>query len=63
MVSNIVRFYYDEEDGKTFRKLAFDDYALDEADAHEALLKKQKISYIRINNARIDKLGNLLGSN
>jgi len=50
MVSNTVRFYYGEQDGETFRKLAFDDYALDEADAHEILLKDQKIYYIRIDN-------------
>ena len=48
MVSNTVRFYYGEEDGETFRKLAFDDYSQDEADAHETLLKEQKIDYIRI---------------
>lgn len=50
MVSNIVRFYYGEKDGENFRKLAFDDYALDKADAHEDLLKNQKIDYIRIDN-------------
>jgi hypothetical protein len=50
MVSNTVRFYYGEEDGETFRKLAFDDYAPNEADAHEILLKDQKIDYIRVDN-------------
>jgi len=31
-------------------KLEFDDYSLDEADAHEILLKDQKIDYIQIEN-------------
>lgn len=50
MVSNIVRFYYGEKNGENFRKLAFDDYATSEADAHEQYLKDQKIDYLRIEN-------------
>lgn len=48
MVANTVRFYYGEKDGDRFRKLAFDDYDMDEADAHETLLKEQNIDYLRI---------------
>jgi len=50
MVINTVRFYYGEKDGENFRKLAFDDYDLDKADAHETLLKEQEIDYLRIEN-------------
>ena len=45
---NLVRFYYGERTGESFKKLAFDDFEDIEADLHEEHLIKHGIDYLRI---------------
>ena len=60
MVSHTLRFFshprsqffvnYGKKNGGRFQKLAFGYYDMDEADAHETLLKEQNIDYLRIDS-------------
>jgi hypothetical protein len=49
MIKNLTRFYYEDLTDEPPRlDQVFEDIDTDEADAHEAMLIKQKIDYIRI---------------
>jgi hypothetical protein len=44
----MVRFYYGEQTGETFKKMAYDDYHESEVKTHEDLLKKEGIDYLKV---------------
>ena len=51
MVANLIRFYFDfDEDCRTgcLSNLEYEDVDADEADLFETQLKKQNISYMRV---------------